>query len=299
MEAQKSISSYDYLLEKRLKEINPELHTLYSNSVFAMDRLLENYKAIFPFFTNHTFGHSEQVINYCNLLGGYDNIYKLNADEIYILLMGASLHDIGMGISVHDFEEFKYKLKGYAAYEQNHIVVTVKEVCRSFHQELSAEFIKKYKNLFEIPSDGHCYCICQIARGHRKMDLLDKNEFNPEYKLENGNTVRLPYLAALVKLADELDITADRNLCFDYTKDDSRWSKTQKMCYKCHGAIKNITGTPPATLTVHYATSEPEVIKEIKSIDEKLHKVFKEYISVIESQSDFEQNIEKIEFVKI
>lgn len=289
--------SVDFLCEKRLKELNPALHGLYKSSVFIMDRLLANYKTVFPYFTNHTFEHSEQVINYCNILAGYDNIMKLNADEIYVLLMGASLHDVGMGISVRDFDEFKYKVKNFTEYEQEHQFVTVKEACRKFHQEFSAEFIKKYRNLFEIPSDEHLYCICQIARGHRKMDFSDVSEFNPEYKI-GENTIHLPYLASLVKLADEIDITADRNLLFDYTKTDRRWSKKQTMCYQCHKALKGFQKDDDI-LNIIYTPETGSIKKEIERMEAKVQKTFKEFQNVINSQDIFTTNILDIRFKEI
>ena len=64
----------DFLCEKRLRATDEDLYRRYRNSVFAIDRLLANYKNIFPFFTDHTFEHSEQVINYCNIVAGQEII---------------------------------------------------------------------------------------------------------------------------------------------------------------------------------------------------------------------------------
>ena len=50
------------------------------------------------------------VIDSCNRLIGEEQIQKLNADELYILLMASYLHDVGMGISEKDYEEFKDSL---------------------------------------------------------------------------------------------------------------------------------------------------------------------------------------------
>ncbi|MCQ2478101.1 MAG: HD domain-containing protein [Clostridia bacterium] len=280
------VANTDFLCEKRLKGLDLNLHLLYKNSIFAIDRLLTNYKAVFPFFTNHTFEHSEQVINYCNIIAGSENIEKLNADEIYILLMGASLHDVGMGISESDIYELKYNIKGFAEYEHNHPYTTLSELARKFHQEFGAEFVKKYRDVFEIPTDEHLYCICQVIRGHRKMDFLDKKEFSPRYMLQNGNAVRLPYIASLVKLADEIDVTSDRNLFFDYSVTDSRWSKKQTMCYKCHKAIKKLC-IKDSVLTLCFDTQDNDVYTEIMNMQNKVHKTFKEFADVVKSQNDF------------
>ena len=273
----------EFLCERRLKTLDERLHTCYRNSVFAMDRLLMNYKSVFPFYTDHTFEHSAQVIRYCNILAGAENINRLNADELYVLLMGASLHDVGMGISGRDFDELKYRVPGFREYERQYPSLSVSEYAREFHQELSAEFIKKYDSLFEIPSEQHRYCICQIVRGHRGMDFADPDEF-PAYRLENGNTVRLAYLAALVKLADELDITADRNLMFDYSAVDTRWSKKQTMCYLCHKAIRGLAVGENA-IVLHFRAADDEVRQEIAKTYGKVQRTFDEFAQTVARQS--------------
>ena len=79
------MNKYDFSLERRLKELDPNLHQRFADTVFALQRVLSNYKLIFPDFTDHTELHSLNIIEFCNRLIG-DQINKLNADEIYILL---------------------------------------------------------------------------------------------------------------------------------------------------------------------------------------------------------------------
>lgn len=276
----------DFLCERRLKELDPVLHQLYRSSVFAIDKLLANYKNVFPYFTNHTFEHSAQVINYCNVIAGEENISRLNADELYILLMGACLHDVGMGISSADYRAMSGHVKGLDAYVASHTDQPEGEVIRAFHQEFSAEFIKKYQALFEIPTPEHLYCICQVARGHRKLDLLDTAEFDPQYTLANGAIVRLPYLAGLVKLADELDVTADRNLLFDYNNLDAEWTPMTTMCFKCHRAIKELR-VEGESLVLYFSTDEAEVYDEIMHMQEKVWKTFGEFEAAVRQRTDF------------
>ncbi len=285
----------DFLCERFLSELDTELHSKYKNSVFAIDRLLANYKAVFPYFTNHTFAHSEQVINYCNMIAGENNISLLNADELYILLMGASLHDLGMGISIKDFSEMRAEIPEVDEYEQTHILCSMGDLTRLFHQEFGAKCIRKYRELFEIPTDEHLYCINQIVRGHREMDFLDKNEFDNNYRLSNGNTVRLPYLAALVKISDELDVTADRNLLFDYSIADSHWSAKQRLCYKCHKSIKKID-FQGKTITFEFSASDAETYEEIGRIKEKIEKTFREFVEVVNTYGNFVLNQIEIQF---
>lgn len=283
----------DYLCERRLRQIDESLHERFRTSVFAMDLLLANYKNIFPFYTDHTFEHSEQVINYCNIIAGEEIVGSLNSDEIYIMLMGASLHDVGMGISESDFSEMRADVPGLIEYMQLHPDLPLGEYTREFHQEFSATFIKKYSPLFDVPSEEHIYCISQVAKGHRRADMLDKAAFPSDYLLKNGRRVNLAYITALVKLADELDVAADRNLMFDYGNIDESWSEKQTMCYKCHGAIKSL-GVVDDSLVLYYSTSEPQVEEEIINIFGKVGRTLDEYAAVVEKRTDFKNRFKSV-----
>ena len=187
----------DFLLERRLKELNPHLHQLFSDTVFALQQILSNYQLIFPDF------------DFCNGLIG-EQINKLNADEIYVLLLGCYFHDTGMGISHHDFDEFSKNID-FGNYFDTHERDNYPEIVRNFHHEYSGQFLKKYAKFFEFPSEQHLFAVIQVSRGHRKTDLYDQKEYPIDLKVPSGNTICLPYLAALVRLADEIDVTASRN----------------------------------------------------------------------------------------
>ena len=200
---------YDFSLERRLRELDPNLHQLFADTVFALQQILSNYQLIFPDFTDHTELHTLNVIDFCNNLIG-KQIEKLNADEIYVLLLGCYFHDTGMGISHHDFDEFSKNID-FGNYFDTHARDNYPEIVRNFHHEFSGQFLKKYAKFFEFPSKEHLFAVIQISRGHRKTDLYDENQYPIDLKVPSGNTICLPYLAALVRLADEIDVTASRN----------------------------------------------------------------------------------------
>ncbi len=296
MQEVKRSDKFELLCETRLYKLDAKLHNRFKNSIFAIDRLLANYKMVFPFYTDHTLEHSEQVIRYSNYFISDKNIEKLNADELYILLMGACLHDVGMGISVNDFNSFKNKIKGLDEYIKENPRKIIGDYTRSFHQEFSACFIEKYKDLFEIPSDDYLYCICQIARGHRKYNLLDENEFPRYFKLENGNTVRLPYLVAIVKVADEMDIASERNLLIDYDDYTSGDDEERVMCYKAHEAIKQIDFE--SDIKVYYSTEKDDVLEELENISQKVEQAYNEYKEVVRTYTEFVNIYGNIVFLK-
>lgn len=205
-----SLESNDFLLEKTLLKMDKDLHSRFKDLVLVMQNVLSRYKAIFPEYTDHTELHSLTVIDACNRIIGEKQIEKLNADEIYILLAACYLHDVGMGISDKDYEEFSKKM-GADYYFEEHPNDTKADFVRKYHHEFSALYIEKYADLYDIPSPEHVHAIKQIARGHRKTDLFDEREYPADYKLPNGNTVCLPYLAAVIRIADEIDVVASRN----------------------------------------------------------------------------------------
>ena len=98
----------NYLCEQKLKRENPQLHKRVADSVVCVERMLVKYQNIFPTYTDHTALHSINIIDFCNRLIG-KNIDQMNADEIYVLLMGAYLHDSGMGITMSDYKNFRKK----------------------------------------------------------------------------------------------------------------------------------------------------------------------------------------------
>ena len=203
------MNQFDFALERRLKELDSDLHQRFSDTVFALQQILSNYKLIFPDFTDHTELHSLNIIEFCNQLVG-NQINKLNADEIYSLLVGCYFHDTGMGVSEKDFHEFSKQID-FGDYFLTHDKNNYPETIRNFHNEFSGLFIQKYARFFEFPSKEHLYAIIQISRGHRKTNLLDHEQYPLDLKAPNGNTICLPYLSALVRLADEIDVTASRN----------------------------------------------------------------------------------------
>lgn len=198
----------NYLLERKLREESKDLHRRAAESVFVLQTMLSKYLTRFPDFTDHSFLHSMNVIDYCNRIIGEEQIKKLNPEECYVLIMSCYLHDIGMGIGNRDFAEFSKELD-FGDYFDNHDRENDAETVRAFHNEYSGLFIRKYSKLFDIPSEEMTRAIIQVARGHRKTDLLDSSEFGD---IRDGDAIiRTAYLSAVMRLADEIDVASDRN----------------------------------------------------------------------------------------
>lgn len=284
--------STDYLCEQKLKQTNPALHRLFTDCVFGLQKFLTRYKNFFPTYTDHTELHSMNVIDFCNALIGEENIQLLNSDEIYILLMSCYLHDSGMGISESDYEIFlkKPELADVAKIQETK---PVSEVIRRFHHEFSGLFIQKYAEFFDIPSEEYTFAIVQVARGHRKTDLNDEKEYPAEYKLPNGNKVCLPYLAALIRLADEIDIAADRNLKFLYNIDEID-NEISKMEFRKHQAIRHLDVQKDA-FVLEIDRGEKEVYEAIRELEIKLDETLQYCRNVVKKRTPYRISQERIE----
>ena len=209
--------SVDFLIEKRLRDGAPELHQRVIDCTFALQGMLERFLPRFPGFTDHSILHSLDVLEYSNRIIGEERIEQLSPAECYVLIMACYLHDTGMGVGQKDYEVFSREID-FGNYFDTHDRSDTAAAVRAFHHEFSGCFIRKYAELLEIPSDDLLFAIVQASRGHRKTDLFDPREY-PDIQTEYGE-VRLPYVSAVVRLADEIDVGADRNpeLLFDTSR---------------------------------------------------------------------------------
>ena len=289
------MNKYDFLLERRLKEINPDLHQRFSDTVFVLQQILSNYKLIFPDFTDHTELHSLNIIEFCNNLIG-EQVEKLNADEIYALLLGCYFHDTGMGVSHTDFEEFSKQIN-FGDYFETHSRDNYPEIVRNFHQEFSGLFLRKYAKFFDFPSEQHLFAIIQISRGHRKTDLNDENEYPPALRTPGGQTICLPYLSALVRLADEIDVTASRNskAIYDLTKIVEEIDLIEFMK---HEAVKDLEITDKEFIMV-VETSDQKIFDKLNILAGKMKKTLDYCRSVVNDHTSFEITQEDVVIKRI
>ena len=141
----------NYLCEQKLKRENPQLHKSVADSVVCVERMLVKYQNIFPTYTDHTALHSINIIDFCNRLIG-KNIDQMNADEIYVLLMGAYLHDSGMGITMSDYENFRKKIDFgdyFDTHDQENIPdISIRNSVANISKSAQRFLIYRHRNIF-------------------------------------------------------------------------------------------------------------------------------------------------------
>ena len=289
------MNNYDFSLERRLKELDPNLHARFTDTVFALQQILSNYQLIFPLFTDHTELHSLNIIEFCNKLIG-EQVYKLNADEIYCILMGCYFHDTGMGVSKEDFVEFSKKID-FGNYFETHDKDNYPEIVRNFHNEYSGLFIRKYARFFEFPSEEHLFAVIQISRGHRKTNLLNQEEYPVELTVPNGNTICLPYLSALVRLADEIDVTASRNseAIYDLSK---IVEEVHLIEFMKHEAVKGLE-LREKEFVMYVSTEDEKILNSLYNLAEKMKKTLDECRNVVNIETPFRITQETIRIERI
>lgn len=269
---------YDFLLEKRLNELNPALSEHFRSVVFVMNRILDKTVSLFPDFTDHTIRHSTFVMEYANRIIGSE-IEKMNADEIYILMCAAFAHDLGMSIDKKTFDSMKDGIVPPDFFKKNP-EKTVRDVIRAYHNEFSSALILKHAPMFDFPSDEYAFCIARISKGHRKTDLTDKNEYDPEYTLANGNRVCIPYLAAVLRLCDEMDVSIERNTIASYAE------HSDTMSYRQHFAMKKLTINDDR-FVLKIQTVEPEIRDACLKTATKLNETLSYCAEVAENETPF------------
>ena len=257
--------SVDFMIERRLRDLSPELHQSVIDFTFTLQGMLDRFRPRFPEFTDHSILHSLNVLDYSNYIIGEEQINQLSPAECYVLIMACYLHDIGMGVGEKDYEAFARQID-FGNYFDTHDRSDTSSVVRAFHHEFSGCLIRKNAKLLEIPSEDLVFAIIQASRGHRKTDLFDPGEY-PEMQTEYG-VIRLPYVSAVIRLADEIDVGANRNseLLFDTS---TLTIKRQIEAFGTHESILRVDVTRDKIILVVKPKS-PEYVPLIETLNGKI-----------------------------
>ncbi len=171
-----------------------------------LSKIEEHVKIIFekgtvfhPFYTLHGVDHSQAVIEKLDKLTKdlMKSPLKLNHCEVFCLLAAAYLHDTGMLVKNPDDEE---RVENMQIAGEVPMTYQVSDLIREEHHIRSENYINTHEEELGL-NHVEAAVIGKISRGHRKEDL------NTTYYEEDvvGDSIRVCFLAALLRLADELD----------------------------------------------------------------------------------------------
>lgn len=169
------------LLENRDKELCGRLPQIRNNAM----SLLSYTSGKFPYYTPHDFSHSLNVEENLNWLVPDHLKEDMNPYELFFLIAAAWLHDWGMvGVDGEDPNVIR---------DEHHI-------------RTETNFERLYDKLSF--SEHEARIIGRVSKGHRKVDLGTR-EYD-DVVFGQNNKIRQRFLAALLRIADECDITHNR-----------------------------------------------------------------------------------------
>jgi len=187
-----------------------------AEKIWAQDspRIIKDY-------TDHGIQHYERIIGYIEILLQLNGNSVLNSRELYLLLAGVYMHDIGMqcdillnpGINQKAINlGAKYDIE-FNASTSNEFNFEEQGQIRKNHQYLSAAWIDFAFRTGEtvlgsaaksIPNDL-VDDLMDICLHHSKIPI---SNCSPHFKFEPNN--RKQFVAAILRFADELDIDSSR-----------------------------------------------------------------------------------------
>lgn len=240
--------------------------------------MLDRYRNVFPQYTDHSSLHCLNIMNLAGQLVG-DCLLQLNGSELYVLLTGILFHDLGMGISKADFEGLApvlcgelYPVKGREA-----------ELIREYHQEFSALLVEKYSDIFEIRKE-YVFPVMQAVRGHRKTDLWDENAFPAAFQI-GTESVCLPYIAGIIRLADEMDLCRDRNSILG-GEEQMISDSYSRLVWRTHDTVTGMELTEKECI-LYAEGGDRDIWEELGKWTRKLQKTMDEVEQVITCRTPF------------
>ena len=196
-----------------LKKLAPDLYTLYEGNRVKLKPIWDMSTP--TGYTSHGVDHIDMVVQYVGKLLGEDRIGCLKKEELFVLLMGAICHDVGM-------IEYNSEGKSYIPDREYHNVNSYLQIYNNL-KNTAGDKIR-----IDVPSSDPKYyqSIALLSLGHRDhkengkkiCTLLEESHINgkaisipPVITLPNNTEIHVRYLAAILRLADEIDVTYQRS----------------------------------------------------------------------------------------
>ena len=114
---------------------------------------------------------------------------------------------------------------------------------------------------------------------------MDLNQYPLVWKVPNGNTICLPYLSALIRLCDEIDVTASRNPALLYDL-ECITDDIDILHYKKHLAVKELVVSEDA-FTMLVDTEEEQIINSLNRMAVTMQKTLNECREAVLGRTPF------------
>lgn len=209
-----------------LNEKSPEHY----NRLIAIEKearaILPEIRRVFPKYTNHDIAHSEGIEDILDKMLPDSVKEDLSPSEIFYLLVATWFHDVGMKL-IDDEEEKEFNKLNEAERE------TFRNDKREQHHIRSSLYILRNASDLNL-NPREADVISDICRAHRQIDI------NSELKDPiHEKRIRLRFLGACLRLADECHVTNDRvSTLFLKTINSDSWEFSQH--FRKHKLITGI-----------------------------------------------------------
>ena len=207
-------------LRKILKSSDSDYYARFKEIESSVISVMSNTRFFFPTYTNHDFKHLTNVEDIMNKMLSEEVKQDLSDEEIFCLLSATWLHDIGM-IPVNN-EKDEYESK---TFEERKLFAKKVRFNHNIRSKCYVENHKEELNLDDFEAD----IIGNICKGHRQVDLGKYEDIHSKTK------VRLASLSAILRLADECDVSHNRETTLSQEGVDE---ETIEEHYRIHELVR-------------------------------------------------------------
>jgi hypothetical protein len=231
--------SYSRSLRRTLRDKNEALFNRLEPIEKAAKSVLTYTTAKFPYYTPHDFSHSQNVEEILNWLVPDDVKTTMTDYEVFFLLVSSWLHDWGMVASETE---------------------KPKDVRKQHHIRTETNFEKLHDAIHLSLVEAR---ICgRICRGHREDDLLDS--IYDDSFFGSNILIRIRFLAGLLRVADECDVTANRTPEIIYYTLKPEGASEEE--FQKHLSISGIGKSTPYKLQINGVAKTPRGVEVIQTV---------------------------------
>ena len=247
-------------LREILKSSDSNYYSKFKHIESLVTSVIANSRIFFSTYTNHDLKHLNNVEENINRILPENTKNDLNNEEIFCLLSATWLHDVGMIPFDNEREDYENKTKK----EREEFTKDIREK----HHIRSSLYVDKHKNELNI-NEFEAKAIGDICKGHRQTDL---NKLEDIY---SNQKIRVNSLAAILRVADECDISESRESCLSSEGIDST---TKKQHYRPHEIVKSVNIDHEKNNIIIIAKIEKE--SDEKILIERKNKILDELLDV-------------------
>ena len=260
------------ILREILKNKSPEYFSKFLHIENNVINVASRVRTFFPTYTNHDVNHLKNVERNVNEIVTKECSNKITADEIFCLLSAVWLHDIGM-IPVGD------EIEKYNSLSNEEKMEFTKNI-RDNHHIRSKVYIQNHEKELNL-NENESEIIGNICKGHRKINL---NDLKDDFLVNN---IRVNSLASILRLADECDVSQNRESMLSNEGIDK---DIKNEHYKIHEIITTVTiNHETKNIELRGTINENEDVRTVKKTKDKILKELRE-ISIYLNKMDITLN---------